>query len=118
MNDHLNKTETVSIECSSANVVAVFPVEIIEDTARSVDALDFKTNPEHFERLFHYLVKRRNSLFPASSIASSGVTPAARASRRSSFISSCQKRTFEPWFARLWIDATRASASLATPLGW
>ena len=29
-----------------------------EDTAAKIDALDCKTNPEHFETLFHYLITK------------------------------------------------------------
>ena len=31
---------------------------MIDDTSKAIDALDCKTNPQHFERLFRYLVKR------------------------------------------------------------
>ena len=31
---------------------------MIDDTSKAIDALDCKTNLQHFERLFRYLVKR------------------------------------------------------------
>lgn len=48
--------ETVSIECASANVVTVVEQHQLDDTAREIDALDCKSDPQNFERLLRYFI--------------------------------------------------------------
>lgn len=51
-------TETVPIECASANVVVDVEKWVYPDTAKDIDALDCKTDPESFERLLRYFIEK------------------------------------------------------------
>ena len=60
-------SETVSIECSSAKVLAVEEKWLHPDTAKDIDALDCKSDPQGLERLLRYFIEawaRRHEMTP------------------------------------------------------